>query len=154
MTTTNTPYNPLLRATRAAFAELTTLEAQAWYCTQAKATAAVAKTIAHSSKATITRLLKLKTGPEKITLAEATATAQPNVPAAWLALEANEGAVVNELQQAIALTTPKPEQNEQAAKVYFMHSSDQAEKVAAMQLKYNIKLLDAEREVKPHFTKD
>jgi hypothetical protein len=65
--TMNTTCNPLLKATRAAFAELTTSEAQLWYSTQAKATAARASaiatgigTISRLSITTATRLLQRK----------------------------------------------------------------------------------------------
>jgi hypothetical protein len=52
MTTTQN-YNPIFRA----FRELTTPEAFRWYCTQAKATATLAQTIAHRSFTTAQRLL-------------------------------------------------------------------------------------------------
>jgi hypothetical protein len=45
MSTTNTPYNPIFRATRAAFAELTTPEAQHWYRQQLQTSAAIAQRI-------------------------------------------------------------------------------------------------------------
>lgn len=56
MTTTN----PLLKATRAAFAELTTPEAHAWYRAQAQATAEGAKAIAHRTIVAVRHLLKPK----------------------------------------------------------------------------------------------
>jgi hypothetical protein len=161
MSTTNTTYNPIFRATRAAFAELTTAEAQRWYGTQAKATAARASaistdihTISHLSIAAVTRLLQRKPAlaaveqveiadtvdeaiasteviaesvqdedvtelrpwsyagreqtavsePEpSIALTEATAPAQAEAPAVWLAREAM-GSVVYQPEQAISST--------------------------------------------------
>jgi hypothetical protein len=111
MTTTNTPYNPIFRATRAAVAELTTPDARRWYRAQSKAMAAMAMVIAHKSTATVEQWLKPKpvpevvadTGTEKIALAEATAPEQTNAPAVWAALEANDSAAVDEPAQAIAL---------------------------------------------------
>jgi hypothetical protein len=54
MTTTNPAYNPLLSALR----ELTTPDARRWYLQQAKATAALAQTIALRSIAVVQPLLK------------------------------------------------------------------------------------------------
>ena len=54
----------------------------------------------------------------------------------------------------IAQTSQNLEQGEPQTRIHFMQSNDQAEKVAAMQLKYNIKPLDAEQQVKPRSTVD
>ena len=56
MTTTN----PLLKATRAAFTELTTSEARTWYRAQAEVMAVGAKAIAHLGIATVGHLLRPK----------------------------------------------------------------------------------------------
>jgi hypothetical protein len=127
MTTSNTHYNPIFRATRAAFAELTTAEALRWYGTQAKATAARASaiatgihTISHLSIAVLTRLLQRKpalaaverveiagavdeaiSSTEVTALAKATAPEQAKAPAAWPTRAVNSG-VVHERVQAIA----------------------------------------------------
>ena len=99
MTTTN----PLLKATRAAFTELTTSEAQEWYRAQAQATAAGAKAIAHRGIATVGHLLRPK--PELLTVggvtvpAEATELPSPSVPFGWAAIEANDVAAVPELEE-------------------------------------------------------
>jgi hypothetical protein len=105
VTSTNTTDNPLLKATRAAFKELTTPEAQRWYRQQLQTSAAIAhqgfilvRHVIHSSRKDIAAVSQTS---EAIALTEATAPAQAEAPAVWLALEANSG-VVHEPVQAIA----------------------------------------------------
>lgn len=93
MTTTN----PLLKATRAALTELTTSEAQEWYRTTARATAAGAMAIAHRGIATVGHLLKPK--PELLTGGEAVVPAvaaepSPLIPFGWAAIEADKVVIV------------------------------------------------------------
>ena len=53
-----TPTNPFLNASRAAFAELTTAEAQAWYRLKSNDFSAFLVNVAHRGISTVTRLIK------------------------------------------------------------------------------------------------
>jgi hypothetical protein len=123
MTTTNKPYNPFFRATRAAFAELTTSEAWHWYLQQIITSAA----ITYQGLTLIRRWLTSNRGQvaaviepvQAITISDdndpeqviaPAETAEPEsvaVPANWLAVEANDFAAVEPVQ-AIAPTEPPP----------------------------------------------
>ncbi len=102
MTTTN----PIFKATRAAFAELTTSKAQEWYRAQAQATAAEVKAIAHLGIATVWHLLRPKQDllsggkVEKVIVAAADFEVEtPSIPFGWAAIEANDVANVSELEE-------------------------------------------------------
>jgi hypothetical protein len=62
MSTTNTTYNPLLRATRAAFRELTTPEAWRWYGQQLQTSAALAHRITQPGLTLVRRWISARSG--------------------------------------------------------------------------------------------
>ena len=113
----NTSYNPLFRATRAACSELTTPEAWRWYRQQLQTSAALAHqglTLVRrwltSSRGQVAAVVKSAqaitlpddTDPEQVSAPSGFAEPEsPEVTANWLAVEANDFAVV-ESEQAIA----------------------------------------------------
>lgn len=110
MTSTNTHYNPIFRATRAAFVELTTAEALRWYGQQFQNGAE----ISYQGFRMVQRWIlssreqaALIDQRQAITLPEVPAPAQANAPGAWLALEANSE-VVNEPVQVDDTTELRP----------------------------------------------
>ena len=93
MTTTN----PLLKATRAAFTELTTPEAQKWYRTTARATAAGAMAITHKSIEIIGNLLRPNVErliEEEAVVPAVVAEPSPLVPFGWAAIEADDVVII------------------------------------------------------------
>jgi hypothetical protein len=122
--TTNPTYNPL----RLAFAQLTTPDARRWYLQQAKATAALAYTIALRSIAVVQRLLKPTSAipkkteamqvPEAIAQPETIPALDAEVDASAIAeddiptlLRVSGGDAEDELEDAIAYTDEELDQD-------------------------------------------
>ena len=115
--TTNTRYNPIFRATRAAWNELTTPQAWRWYAQQLQTTAALAS----QGLTRIRRWLDTSRGqsavvepvqqgdstaiePAQVSAQpETTASEQGGIPAAWAAIEANPIPTATPSEQAIAV---------------------------------------------------
>ena len=114
--TTNIQYNPIFRATRAAFAELTTPAARRWYAQQLQTTAAlVSQKLTH-----VRRWLNASRGQNTVVPVqqgdsteiepahvgaqpETTASGLGGIPAAWAAIEANPTPTATLSEQAIAV---------------------------------------------------
>jgi hypothetical protein len=110
MSTTNTTYNPLLRATRAAFRELTTPEARRWYSQQLQTSAAIAQRITQPGLTLVRRWIGASRGQVAVvepvqtnTLTQAAAPEQTDV-----VVEPVQAAVV-EPKQAISPTEASAE---------------------------------------------
>jgi dsDNA-binding SOS-regulon protein len=83
MTTSNSPYNPIFRATRAALHELTTPQAQYWYAQQLRAGATLAQTLTLKAIMNAQHLLNARTPAT-------TAFAEPGQSAIEATAPANE----------------------------------------------------------------
>ena len=121
--TTNTRYNPIFRATHAAFSELTTPEARRWYWQQLQTSAVLAQKITLQGVTLARRWIGVSRGPVAIDLVEehdvmAPEPAAVSAPAATVALElgdiaatltaseANDTPIATLSEQAIAVVEP------------------------------------------------
>ena len=118
----NTSYNPIFRATRVAFAELTTPAARRWYWQQLQSTAALAhqgltlvRRWLSASRKPVVVIEPVQVGDSTIEPAQGSAPAQAavletaEVPAGWAAIEGNDSIAATLSEQAIAVAqTPAP----------------------------------------------
>ena len=121
--TTNTRYNPIFRATRAAWCELTTPEARRWYWQQIQTSAILAQKITLQGVTIARRWISASRGQVAVELeqqgnsteikpaavsapAETVALELGDISASWAASEANDTPTEALSEQAIAVVEP------------------------------------------------